>query len=62
VREVRADAAEAGTSLVLHGDDEGHWRDAGGTPLPHLDGCIDVDLHWRGACGCAEPTTDARAQ
>jgi hypothetical protein len=45
VSEVRVDAPDDGTSLVLHADGEGRWRDAGGAALAHLDGCIDVDLY-----------------
>lgn len=33
-----------GKSLRLVSDGEGRWSDADGTRLPHLDGCIDVDL------------------
>jgi len=45
VREVRAEAPEDGTALHLHADGAGKWHDAGGGALPHLDGCIDVDLY-----------------
>jgi hypothetical protein len=30
--------------IVLHADGCGHWTDENGTPLPELDGCIDVDI------------------
>lgn len=37
-----------GTMSALHlmTEGDGHWTDADGTPLPHLDGCIDVDIRW----------------
>jgi hypothetical protein len=31
-------------AIHLRADGEGHWRDAEGTPLPLLDGSIDVDI------------------
>jgi hypothetical protein len=31
-------------SLTLRSDGDGHWTDADGTALPHLTGCIDIDL------------------
>ncbi|MDR5817897.1 putative glycolipid-binding domain-containing protein [Caballeronia sp. LZ033] len=33
-----------GAALDLHRDDHDAWRDANGTPLDALRGCIDVDL------------------
>jgi hypothetical protein len=33
-----------GRALRIDGDGEGRWTDAGGRPLPALDGCVDVDL------------------
>ncbi|ASY64216.1 hypothetical protein SJ05684_c27850 [Sinorhizobium sojae CCBAU 05684] len=33
-----------GRSLHLLSEGSGHWRTAEGAALPHLDGCIDVDL------------------
>jgi uncharacterized protein len=45
LRELRAAAPEDGTSLELHADGEGGWRDGDGNPMTHLDGCIDVDLY-----------------
>jgi len=35
----------AGTrTLALSTDGEGHWRDGDGRALPHLDGCLDIDI------------------
>lgn len=34
----------AGRSVRLTSDGDGHWTDDGGSPMPNLDGCIDVDL------------------
>lgn len=34
----------SGHRLHLLSDGKGHWRDADGTALPTLDGCIDIDL------------------
>jgi hypothetical protein len=31
-------------ALRLRSDGEGTWRTGKGEPLPHLDGCIDIDL------------------
>ena len=45
VRELQAEAPEDGTALHLRADGEGTWSDAGGAALPHLDGCVDVDLY-----------------
>lgn len=45
VREVRVEAPEDGTVLLLNADGEGHWRDGEGARLPAIDGCIDVDLY-----------------
>ncbi|MFD2236140.1 putative glycolipid-binding domain-containing protein [Aureimonas populi] len=33
-----------GRTLALDGDGEGRWKSAEGTPLPALDGCVDIDL------------------
>jgi uncharacterized protein len=33
-----------GVSLRLASDGGGHWSEDDGSKLPHLDGCIDVDL------------------
>ncbi len=33
-----------GRSLHLRSDGDGGWTDGEGWPIPHLDGCIDVDL------------------
>jgi uncharacterized protein len=30
--------------VTLHGDGDGHWRDAAGKSLPQLEGCVDVDV------------------
>lgn len=30
--------------LALRGDAAGHWTDGSGTPLPALDGCVDIDI------------------
>jgi uncharacterized protein len=45
VREVRVEAPEDGTSVILHADGEGHWHDSAGAALAHLEGCVDVDLY-----------------
>jgi hypothetical protein len=37
-------ATTDGRTLALWCDGKGHWRHADGTPLPHFDGCIDIDL------------------
>jgi uncharacterized protein len=31
-------------TVALSSDGRGRWRLADGTPLPHFDGCIDIDL------------------
>jgi hypothetical protein len=31
-------------SIVLRADGEGVWNDAGGAPVPALEGCVDVDV------------------
>jgi len=31
-------------SLTLRSDGEGNWQDAAGGALPHLAGCIDIDI------------------
>ncbi|HZS13391.1 MAG TPA: putative glycolipid-binding domain-containing protein [Candidatus Dormibacteraeota bacterium] len=45
VRELRAEAPEDGTMLHVHADGEGSWRSFDSVGLPHLDGCVDVDLY-----------------
>jgi hypothetical protein len=37
-------AGQESRSLQLQSDGEGHWRNAAGTPLPDLDGCLDIDI------------------
>lgn len=37
-------AVVAGKALTLTTDGAGHWRDGDGRALPHLEGCIDVDI------------------
>jgi hypothetical protein len=45
VREVRVVASyPTATVLHLHADSDGHWSNASGTPLPALDGCVDIDF------------------
>ncbi len=44
VREVRVASLDTGGDLHLVADGQGAWTVAGGTPLPRLAGCIDVDL------------------
>lgn len=47
VREVTVEVERPfGTSGTLHlkSDGEGSWRTGDGVSLPHLDGCIDIDL------------------
>lgn len=45
VREVDVVAPEDETALRLRADGHGRWHDGtSGAALPHLDGCIDVDL------------------
>jgi hypothetical protein len=34
----------AGRALHIRSDGAGHWLDVDNHPLPHLDGCIDIDL------------------
>lgn len=43
VRSVEIDVV-GGASLRLASDGEGNWRDGAGSPLPELQGCIDVDI------------------
>lgn len=43
VRQVQVRLA-GGAHLLLRADGEGRWRGSDGTPLPALDGCVDVDL------------------
>lgn len=43
VREARVRVA-GGAGLHLRSDGAGRWCDGTGTALPHLDGCIDIDL------------------
>jgi uncharacterized protein len=46
VREVRVDLPDDGDALLLHSDGAGRWtRGEDGAAMPHLDGCIDVDLY-----------------
>lgn len=46
IREARLDVvSERDTrSLTLLTDGRGQWHDADGEPLPHLDGCQDIDI------------------
>ncbi len=45
VREVDIELWEPGhRRLALRADGEGTWSDGDGLPLPHLSGCIDIDL------------------
>lgn len=32
------------TVIELRSDGKGHWTNSDGSPLPQLDGCVDVDL------------------
>jgi hypothetical protein len=32
------------TVIELRSDGNGHWTNSDGSPLPHLDGCVDVDI------------------
>jgi hypothetical protein len=41
--EVRGRSPAGARQTVLEADGEGGWR-VDGTPAPHLDGCLDVDL------------------
>ncbi len=43
-REVEARVLDTDRHLILRSDGAGHWRDGNGTPLPELDGALDVDL------------------
>jgi len=43
VRHLEIDVVGGG-SLRLTSDGGGNWKDAAGTPLPELQGCIDVDI------------------
>lgn len=44
-REVRAEVVSAqGLETIALTVRGGHWSDAGGPPLPHLVGCLDVDV------------------
>jgi hypothetical protein len=45
VRSLRVAAPEDGGALELRGDGAGAWVDGSGAALPHLDGCVDVDLY-----------------
>jgi len=38
------DADAAPRAMHLGTDGEGRWQDAGGRPLPELDGCVDIDI------------------
>jgi hypothetical protein len=45
VREARIMASHpAAIALDLHADDDGHWSNTSGEPLPALDSCIDIDF------------------
>jgi hypothetical protein len=45
VGEVHVTISHRATSaLHLHSDGDGHWSNASGSPLPALDGCIDIDF------------------
>lgn len=44
VKSTHARVIGADAAIDLTSDGEGHWRDATGLALPHLDGAIDVDL------------------
>jgi hypothetical protein len=44
VREVRVIAEGVSTAVNVRADGEGHWTTDAGDALPHLDGCIDVDI------------------
>jgi uncharacterized protein len=43
-REIEARLLDTDRHLILLSDGAGYWRDGNGTPLPHLDGALDVDL------------------
>jgi uncharacterized protein len=43
-REIEARIFDADRHVLLRSDGAGHWYDMNGTPLPELDGAIDVDL------------------
>jgi len=32
------------TVVEIRSDGRGHWTNSDGSPLPHLDGCVDVDI------------------
>jgi hypothetical protein len=44
VRTVEAGLVGDDRTIALTSDAAGHWWDGSGAALPHLDGCIDVDL------------------
>lgn len=33
-----------GSTLVIHGDGEGHWMDEKLNEIPEIEGCLDVDI------------------
>jgi hypothetical protein len=41
---VRVEIANLGRAVELRANGIGRWSDAGGTWIPALDGCIDVDI------------------
>jgi uncharacterized protein len=43
-RELEVRLFDSDRHVLLRGDGAGRWHDANGTPLPALDGAIDVDL------------------
>lgn len=43
-RRVRVEIAHSRRVLEIAGNGTGRWSDAGGTWIPALDGCIDVDI------------------
>lgn len=42
--DLHVDAATGSASLRLQTDGAGHWMDANGSHLAHLDGCQDIDI------------------
>jgi hypothetical protein len=45
VRDVRILSSHpAAIALDLHADNDGHWSNTSGEPLPALDGCVDIDF------------------
>jgi hypothetical protein len=45
-RHVEVMLLEERRRLRLHADGAGNWTDDAGTPLPALEGCLDVDLSF----------------